>query len=263
MGLIIIAGHSHTFALVGGGDDTPTPHLLPVDGYDNVFALHSRWPRPGDYWSTLIGHAAGNAVALVWAGNTHNVLFLLEQNPPIDFICRQLPDLPLQEGAVVVPESLIRAKFLSDNLELPHVLEALKAQVNSRIAVVATPPPNPDNDHLMSLLADELQFMIKPPGFSEERLKLTSPVIRLKLWRLLQDLYEDEATKAGVEFIPVPDTVTDADGFLKPEFWAGDVTHANSAYGQVMLAHVAATLGTPGEAWRAEMGHGAMRIRSQ
>jgi hypothetical protein len=254
---IIVAGHSHTFALVGiglhdidYGDNAPRPHLLPVEGYDNVFGLHSGWPRPGDYWSTLMAHAAGNAVALVWGGNTHNTLFLLEQTPPFDFIYRGLPDLPLQEGAVVIPESQIRAKFLSyysqaDSTGLRVLLEALKAQPHTRIALVGTPPPNPDNDHLMSLLPVELPSLLKPQGMTEERLKLTSPVIRLKLWRVLQDLNQEEATMAGVEFVPVPDTVTDASGFLKPEFWGGDVTHANSAYGQVMLAHVAAMLADP------------------
>ena len=41
-----------------------------------------------------------------------------------------------------------------------------------------------------------------------------------------------------VLFIPVPEEVQDADGFLKREFWLSDVTRANDAYGNVIYEAV-------------------------
>ena len=52
------------------------------------------------------------------------------------------------------------------------------------------------------------------------------------------NMLAEEARSRGLMFIPVPKEVQDADGFLKREFWASDVTHANEAYGNVIYETV-------------------------
>ena len=233
---IIIAGHSHTRALIGWNTDGDFP-LLPVEGQDGIFGLHGPWPRTGNYWSALIRYAPGHSIALLWEGNQHHQLFLIEQPLRFDFVPRRLQSLRVEEDAVIVPEALVRAKFQSLLGSLHAVLTELKAQTHSRIALVGTPPPKGDNEQLRNLLPNEfgLDTMI-------EQVRLTPPTIRLKLWHVLQEIYQEQAERGGVEFIPVPDIVADEAGFLKPEFSAVDVTHANSAYGRVMLNHLAHTL---------------------
>jgi hypothetical protein len=75
-------------------------------------------------------------------------------------------------------------------------------------------------------------------GQSLETISITDPYVRLKLWYLLQDVQAEEARIRGVMFIPVPKEVQDADGFLKREFWASDVSHTNEAYGNVIYETV-------------------------
>ena len=71
-----------------------------------------------------------------------------------------------------------------------------------------------------------------------ESAAITDPYVRLKLWHVLQDLIAEAATRHGACFIPVPDGLKDKEGFLKPEHWANDVTHANEVYGEIMLRKV-------------------------
>lgn len=239
--LIIIAGHSHTRALIGYGDGRQAGvYLLPVEGHDRIFGLHSPWPRPKEYWSTLIRYGSGNTIALLWEGNLHNELFLIEPVPRFDFVLRQFRSLPVDEGVAIVPEALVRAKFrLFFGGLLADLLAALKAQAGCRIALVGTPPPIGDNEHLRGLLPTELPFLNRPPGAMEEQLTLTSPIVRLKLWLVVQQIFEEQAQQAGVDFVPVPDNVTDEIGFLRPEFWGVDLTHSNPAYGRVMVSCLA------------------------
>jgi hypothetical protein len=238
---IIIAGHSHIGAL-GVGPAKEDFNLLPVEGQDRMFGLHGAWPRSENYWRALVGYAPGNSIALLWGGNEHYSLFLIEQPLRFDFVPRRLQSLPVDGDAVIVPEALVRARFQSFLTPLHDMLAELKAQTSSRVALVGTPPPKGNDQYLRSFLQPEMSHYHNSLGLTVEQVKLTPPIIRLKLWHVLQELFQEQAEREGLEFIPVPNIVTDETGFLKPEFWEADVTHANLAYGRVMHNHLAQKL---------------------
>ena len=238
---IIVAGHSHVCALIGGITDGEVL-LLPVGDRDGVFGLHGPFPRTESYWDALSLNAPDNTIALFWQGNEHNYYFLIEQLPRFDFIPRGLSSLPVADDALIVPESLVRAKLQCFSEDLHRMLTVLRQQPNCRIAVVGTPPPKEDNEHLHRLLAPEFPFVQHAAETTLEQVTLTAPTVRLKLWHVLQEIYKEQAEDEGVEYIPVPDAVTDERGYLKPQFWAHDATHANPAYGQVVLDHLIETL---------------------
>lgn len=240
-GAIIIAGHSHVNALFGGITDGEI-RLSPIAGRDGVFGLHGPFPRTESYWNALAQHARGNTVALVWQGNEHNYYFLIEQPPRFDFVPRSLPSVPLSEDAVIVPEALVRAKLQCFREHLHTLLTTLRQQPDSRITVIGTPPPKGDNEHLHRLLATEFPFIQHSAEATVEQVTLTAPTVRLKLWQVLQEIYKEQAEDDGAEFIPVPEAVVDKVGYLRPEFWADDATHANTAYGEVVLDYLVATL---------------------
>ena len=244
---IIIAGSSHARTLIGLGDHTRQDvYLSLLEEQDQVFGLHSPWPRPEEYWTTLVDYAEKNIIGLLWDGNLHNILFIIERPERFDFVPRGLEHLPVDETATIVPEALVRTRLQYHMGGQPaKILAALKEKAGRRIALVGTPPPNGDNEHLNSLLALELPFFDCPTEIPADQLTLTSALVRLKLWHVLQELYQEEAERVGVEFIPVPDILTDETGFLKPEYWGTDVTHANPAYGRVMAAYLATKLAAP------------------
>lgn len=245
-GAVIIAGDSHTVALIGSRSEADY-ELFPVDGQDGVFGLHGRWPRTHKYWEGLSREARGRTIVLLWKGSDHNASFLIEQPPPFDFVCRSCPSLPLQHGATILPEALVRAKFevLQDSLH--EVLVLLNAAPQCRVVLAATPPPKGDDTELRRYLAAEAYYceLLEHLGIAPGEVRLTHPTVRLKLWQTIQELYQEQAERDGVEFLPLPGIAQDEAGFLKREFWAPDATHANAAYGLVMRRHIAETLTSP------------------
>ncbi len=229
----IIAGHSHVVALIGFRTTTDgSAFLLPVDGRPGFAGLYGPWPRTEGYWSALDRLAAGKTVALLWEGNHHNSFFLFEPSMRFDFLPRRLQSLPIDETAMIVPETLIQARFRTILAPLDQLLENLTGRC--RIVLVGTPPPKGDNDYIERMLPTEFAGELS----SIEGLQLTSPVLRLKLWSVMQDIYREKAEERGIEFVPVPEFALDEIGYLKREFWADDVTHANAAYGSLMLDHL-------------------------
>jgi hypothetical protein len=209
-----------------------------------MLGLYGSWPRNVNYWKALARYAPGRVIVVLWRGNDHNACFLIEQPPVFDFVSRGSPSMRLEEDAVIIPEALVRAKFHPFVAPLHDVLSDLTSQPNCRVVVAGTPPPKGDDEELRRLLQWELYYsqVAEYLGIALEKVKLTPPTIRLKLWQVLQELYQEQAQQDGVEFLPVPDIVRDDAGFLKKEFWAPDATHANAAYGQVMLDHFAQQL---------------------
>ena len=238
---IIIAGDSHTVALLGHREIEEDFCLLPVEGQSGILGLYGSWPRNAKYWNALARYAPGRVTVVVWRGNDHNACFLIEQSPVFDFVCRRSASMRLEEDAVIIPEAIVRAKFRPSVAPLHDVLSDLTEQPGCRIVVAGTPPPKGDDDELRSLLRKEAYYceVAEQLGIALEEARLTPPIIRLKLWQVLQDLYQEQAEQDGVKFLPVPDITRDDVGFLKKEFWAPDATHANAAYGRVMLDHLA------------------------
>jgi hypothetical protein len=232
---IVIAGHSHVTALIGGKEwvGVMQPQsiasglddslLSPVRDHEGVFGLRGDWPRTKDYWSTLARLASDYSIALLWEGNQHNSLFLVEQPIPFDFVPRGLEFLPVADDAIIVPEAVVRAKFQSLNGNLEETLADIKTCPDCKVALVGTPPPP-----------------VLPAKYGDVR--ITPSIVRLKLWHVMTEIMREEAEANGVGFIAVPDVVKDKDGFLKPDFWTNDSTHANPAYGEIMLSHIAQTL---------------------
>ncbi len=238
IGSLIIAGHSHIGSLFGGTTEKDIL-LLPVEGQDRIFGLHGPWPRTENYWSALTQYAPGNSIALLWGGNEHNGIFLIEQPPRFDFVPRRLPSLPVEEDATIVPEALVRVKLQYFLGPLHDLLAVLKERTECRIVVVGTPPPKGDNEHIRRLLAPDFAYLQHAAGATVNQVTLTSPSVRLKLWHVLQENYKEQAERDGAEFLPVRHIGTDEAGFLKPEFWAPDATHANRAYGRLVLDYLA------------------------
>lgn len=191
------------------------------------------------YWDGLAELAIGADVGIVWNGNEHNVLYFFEAEAPFDFLSEHVRKM--NPSAQMKSKTAIRDSFQQFGFDkLDAVLKRLATAGVNRIALIGTPPPKGDDEALRVLLQNETFFVdrVAQLGQSLETVPITDPYVRLKLWYLLQDMKAEVARTRGLMFIPVPKEVQDADGFLKREYWASDVTHANPAYGNVMYEAV-------------------------
>lgn len=236
---LIIAGHSHLAAL-GVPLSAEEPELVPITGAPEGFCgLSGPWTGTRDkaYWQAFGAAVRDRTAVINWSGNEHNALFLLHTRPAFDFC---LGSEALESGALIVPRLLVAALLDRGMAALTDVVRMVADNAPRRLIVLGTPPPKRDLDSLSHIIArsDYWRGRASEMGQDSAEPVFSPPALRLKLWAVLQERMAAAAQVGGAQFVAVPAAVQDADGFLRPELWAPDLTHANRNYGAVVLDHL-------------------------
>ena len=234
----LIAGHSH-IRIMGVPLATDDGVTRIVDTIDPRFSgLAGQWPRDPNYVEELVKAASNRTVFLIWTGNQHLAVFLFRPEVPFDFVVSSQADLPVDPDVELLPENILRAVF-HDFDKLEELLPRLKAQPGCRPIVCGTPPPKPDNQFLMDIMSKEAAWvsLARQRGLDPFAIPLSSPLLRLKLWILIQNQLAEIAALADVEFDPVPHEAQSQDQFLAAEFWGVDATHAWGRFGDLTREH--------------------------
>jgi hypothetical protein len=241
----VIAGASHTTCLgVPLLTEDGVPKLVELTGGDGRFcAVTGALNRDAAYWHLLAEAAAGRKAIILWLGNQYLTSFMFAPSPPFDFFIADRPELGTSTDVHIVPETAIAAMIEPSFRELHLILEDLKA-ANCQPALCGTPPPKGDNALLHHLLAKEAYFirLAAHMGVRLQDVELSPPLLRLKLWSVLQWMMADVCKTHAIPFVGVPSSVQTEEGFLKQEYWAHDATHANAAYGAVIIEHLRGAL---------------------
>jgi hypothetical protein len=243
----ILAGHSHIAAfgisVNTAGSQVALRELTHASGRFRIVA--GEWPHGNAYWRGVVEASAGHVVALFWRGNQHLSRYLLEIDDRFDFVLASEPDLPLDESATILPEALVRNSFLPTLRGLGQVLRLL-AQAGASTVVCGTPPPCGDDDWIRDAISKNRQWLTRRKGkawlheldangqIEPHAIRLTARVIRYKLWVVLQALMREIAADYAVSFVATPWSAQTSDGFLRDEY-RSDITHANQAYGALVL----------------------------
>jgi len=232
---IVLAGHSHAMAMG-----------LPVVARDAAVRLVSigpgrwglvgGWPRGADYWDALERETRQRVVILSWQGTEYLARFLVAPDPLFDFVPRARPDTPLLPGATLVPESAVRALFARTFADAAAIVARLTPSA-AMVFLPAPPPPKDDDDLIRGRLLAEDGFRrrIEQLGVSPDTVVFSPPLLRLKLWELTQDLLRHAVEGVGGRYVPCPPEARDTHGLLRREFCNQDITHANKAFGNLML----------------------------
>ena len=231
---VTVVGTSHLAAL---------SRALPPD-QDRFEIVHLNRPRPGlppacaarwretdtncvaSFRATL--DRGGHFVSML-GGNDHNALGLIEHPQRFDLLEPGEEVAGIEAGRDLVPYGAVRA-LLEQRLD-PYLrwLAELAPAFAGRKLHLCSPPPVPSAEHIRSF-----------PGVSADRLHrgVTPARIRAKLHRIHSDIIEQRCATLGVEFLSPPAEAADAEGFLKPAYWNQDPTHANRAYGALLLKQI-------------------------
>lgn len=162
-------------------------------------------------------------VVLVCGGNEHNVLGIVRNKRPFDFVLSSEPDLPLQPGYELVPEALIREVlkvYMADSLQ---TMRTFRSATELPVMQVEPPPPLPNR----RVLAYPSEFV----RASLLRKKIAPELIRYKLWRLESDIYTRFCDEFDIAYLRAPAGMIDKNGMLAEAGWGADATHANQRYG--------------------------------
>lgn len=222
----LVTGMSHVLALrkaaqEGGERDFRFEIIKPI----------AVLPNPRDEWKQSLSRLwcrlrdRPDVLCLMLGGNLHNVFGLL--NHPVPFHMD-----PTQSQGQFIPRNMMRA-----GMEQPHTAQfALSDKIvaafpNARRLVVCAPPPLPDPAHIRRYAGS---FR---PNLSQG---IAPDAHRLALYNLQIDVFRDYAKRINAGFVtPPPETLTQS-GMLAMPFAFNDPTHANSAYGALMLARIRA-----------------------
>lgn len=238
----VIAGHSHLSSFAGRAFTVEGMELLPTVGELPFDILKGPWPRDDAYWAKLRELSDQHEVMISWEGNQH-AQFLFTPEPDFDFVSSTLGSAPVDTGVLLVPERALRELFAKSIAGLRAVIGQLRAGDHPcAITVIGTPPPKGDNDRLRAHLHVEPYFakMALSRNMDLAEVPLSNPLLRLKLWSLVQQMTREVAEALSCVFVPAPADAQDEHGFLRPEFWADDITHANHVYGRLQLSQLMA-----------------------
>lgn len=228
-------GHSHILALLRGAELLSPDEGIIVDGINLRDVGFTNLPHRG-----LNGHAAkeikkraakADLIFLSILGNQHARLGLIEPPVPVDFYHPDLPQLPIHDGAVVVPYRTI-AHTVRDSLErVAEHYAYLKRILDKPLVQCQPPPPNPSESHIR-----------KHPNVFQAQLsrsRVAAASFRMKMWKAQGEVMLQMCAEAGIEFLPCPQAALDESGFLAESAWALDPVHANAGYGALVLRQLA------------------------
>ena len=227
---IVVVGNSHTIALKAASQRDG------IKVYKCVNEEKHRVERRADLVFEeaveLVKSSPGRIVVSALGGNQHQ-MYLLEHPDPFDFY-------EPGNDEVLADHKIIPYRVMYDHFRKGIVYGANGQQILAirRVTTgpmyhLGVPPPKEDEDHIRR----------RTEGYFRERIKagepLTKASIRAKLWRLQRHVILDFCAKAKIEYVPVPAEAKDFNDFLKREYYAADATHANAAYGELVLEQIA------------------------
>ena len=93
---------------------------------------------------------------------------------------------------------------------------------------IISPPPKRDSDFIRRYHETRFKNEIAELGVSP-------PELRMKLWRMQDRLTREFCEELGIIPMEPIAAALDADGYLLPEYYAQDATHANRTYGMLLL----------------------------
>lgn len=234
---VLVVGDSHTRALAKAhearSERTPRPEGIQFD----INWLAKRDGSRGDLpLADALERASllqgDDMMVISVLGTLHNVFGLLQHEQPFDLFSRDDEAMTLAEGRLVVPENALWDMFREAN-ERNGSIAALRSKARCRVYHLATPPPKEDSEFIMARTARYHERSIAEAGVN-----LAS--IRLKLWKLEMRVLAQLFTEWNVHLVLPPAEAQTAHGFLKPDYYANDATHASAAYGELVLRQLEA-----------------------
>lgn len=225
----LIVGQSHTGALISARKQLGSAayhdlEILNVNTRDRSIpvvkkiALGGYLPEAGKF--TLVASMMG--------GNFYNTFGLIDNSVPFDFMAPGDSADSVASNRHLITYELLHCYFRDAMRRgfLKSIL-ALKNFYNVSFIHIISPPPIRDNQHIID----------NPGGYFSDKVHLgVAPAsLRKKLYRLHTRVLVEFCHEHGIPTLPPPPDAVTEDGFLARPFWENDPTHANAAYGRLVL----------------------------
>jgi hypothetical protein len=172
------------------------------------------------------------ALSTMLGGNVHNSLGLLQAPEGLDFLPPDQVDLPLLDGAQIVPYALARAAMAEQCEIYLNDLRGVRSSTTGRMFHVMPPPPIKDDTYLASIVDRDPYFA------SLGRNTITPSSVRHKLWQLHNSIYAETCAELDVEVVTPPEESMIDGRWLSSDCIGPDPTHGNMLYGARILRKI-------------------------
>ncbi|MBC2651538.1 hypothetical protein [Novosphingobium aerophilum] len=243
---ILLFGDSHTYAIQRAIERRNAKGIVsPLEAHRLLKTKNNLVMGDTSFedFLTLTGALRESDVVVSMIGGNQHAVFSTIQHPQ-RFTFMLPGDVSAEPGAELIPYRALAQHFNSgirgrDGQSLAALREATRA----RVVHLQPPPPKRDNDHILKHHESKFaQDNIADLGVS-------APELRMAFWRLQSRLLEELCVELNIEVLPPPPAALDRHGYLAPEFYASDATHANPSYGELVLQQIETSFG-PAEATR-------------
>jgi hypothetical protein len=165
----------------------------------------------------------------VIGGNQHAVFGTIRHPVPFDFHSPEDPRV--EKGVSLIPYRMLYDQFLRGlGKGDGAMLAALRSATTAKVVHLFAPPPKHKNAFI------ELYHDTHFAAEGIEHLGVSPPALRMKFWHLQNRVLREICGELDIEVIPPPPEAVDPQGFLERSCYAGDATHGNVKYGELVLA---------------------------
>lgn len=235
---ILVVGDSHTQAIKQAlkTHQNVHPGLIEIEAYR--YSKLKNGKEIGDLSPDAIVDrvaelGSSDLVVSTIGGNQHQTLSLVQHPMPFTMF---VPDEPVATESVA--ENIIPYAQMWDVFERGLCgkdgsrLRKLREAASCPVVHLAPPPPKADAEHIMK--RHETDFT--KAGILE---KGVSPALfRLRMWKTQIAVLVKLTKEWNIELLPPPERALDTQGFLAPAYYADDATHANAAYGTLLIEQI-------------------------
>lgn len=234
---IAMFGDSHTAALQRAQE---FPNRADLYQHINIVRVRkSKGPKKvgdvnlEDFCRKISRFDENDFVFSVVGGNQYAVFSTIQSPTDFDFVSGPADDDIASDRAQLVPMRAI-AGYIEGGIRGNDgpVLEAIRRATSARVIHLLPPPPKEDNAFISQY------FETRFAGEGIDEFGPSKPRLRLKAWKVQADCLQQLCRELGVECLPPPANAVTKEGFLQPQCYAKDVTHANRRYGEMVLKQI-------------------------
>lgn len=230
---ILIIGYSHTRMIWQAATKLLRQGRTDMENVEICWISH----KEGDKGDTTMEAALEKAAALgpqdllvlSVHGAYHHIIGVLNHDIPFSLIETVDGPVPVSEGTTIIPYALMRRVF-DHWVKVDTMVDDFVARAACQVVHFCPPPPK-DN------LVPHPSGIYRGRSYAEQG--YAPKPSRLALWKLEVDVATRHLAQSGVTDLGTPAAALTDEGYLADDYLAPDMTHANAAYGRLLLDQIA------------------------
>lgn len=233
----LVLGDSHTSCIA----EAAVAKLGGMEGIQ-IYRFRNKRSQPGD--GTISMDDAKHLVSkmppsaplfLCVLGTYHNILGMLRQEPAFSFLPDGAGILEEAPGSEIIPMRALASAFnahIEESRELLEICQAAPGQVY----LLGSPPPKQNSEYMLQKLTGMKKSTYRGRHVAE--VGINPPAVRKAFWDLECARLRSWAERHHIVYVPAPPRAFDSAMYLKECYYAEDATHANEAYGSLVIDQI-------------------------